>query len=163
MSSKSKVTSRQSENSRFKAGQTSLVAAAGKAAKAKGQQDDDRFRTVVGRLRASQDEHDEYLQLSGHFDGQAWAESVATAPELRRLKQARDPWGSDWYFGVGSSAYSDAERFFFIVRPKFDGDRALAEEFWEDVTGVPQTPETAYIQAFAEGAMKIWDEFEDQI
>jgi hypothetical protein len=163
MKSQTKVTSRQSKNSRIQAGQTSMVPAVAKVLEANGQRDPSRFEAIIERLRDSQAEHDGQLELLGHRDGSLWAERKATAPELRRLKQARDPWGNDWYFGDGSSAYSDAERFHFIIRPDFDGDRPVASEFWEIVTGDQETPDTAYVQAFAEGAMQVWAEVEDQI
>ena len=153
----------QSQKSGIQAGQTSSVPETTKATDANGQQETSRFDAIVDRLRETQAEHDQQLALSGHRDGSLWAEDKATTPELRRLQQARDPWGNDWYFGVGSSAYPDAERFFFIIRPEFDGERAIASEFWESVTGDQETPETAYVQAFAEGAMETWVKFEPHI
>ena len=163
MNSNSKATSRQSKNSRIQAGQTSLVPAAAKAVEANGKQEASRFDSIVERLRASQLEHDVHLETRGRADGRLWAERKATVPELRRLAQARDPW-HDWYFGVGSSAYSDAERFCFIIRPTFDGDREVAAEFWEvEVTGDRELLETAYVQTFAEAAMDIWEEFKYQL
>ena len=122
-----------------------------------------RFEAAIGWSRKFyRADAAEKLAMLGDRDGALWARQ-ATKAELRRLAQAWHP-HYEWYFGVGSSAYSDAERFVFLIHPELDGDRAEASEFWEvEVTGEREMPETAYVQAFAQGAMSIWEEVGSQL
>jgi len=117
---------------------------------------------IIDRLKASQKITDNEGLTAGERAGRDWAARKAEAIHLRRLKEARHP-VEDWYFGVGSSAYSAAEVFYFIIEPKFDGERTAAADFWETVTGEREAPETAYVNGFASGAMDIWDQVEDQM
>ncbi len=162
MNSNSKATSRQSKNSRIQAGQTSLVPAAAKATESNVQQRATRFDSIVERLQRSQVEHDDLFEFLGYCKGRRWAESMATMPEVGRLKQAVGPWSIDWYACMTDSGNADAVQFLFIIRLDFDGDYTAVSEFWETVTGDREMPESAYVQAFVQGALEIWEEFADQ-
>ncbi|MFI5380655.1 MAG: hypothetical protein ACHRHE_15260, partial [Tepidisphaerales bacterium] len=121
----------------------------------------DSMKSVIERLKASKELCDAQEQSAGWKAGVAWAKSRATAGQLKRLEKARDP-SNDWSFGVGDSAYSDAERFCFIIDPDNDGDRANAAQFWE-IIGDRVVPDAEFVQAFAEGAMEVWERVQGEL
>ena len=83
---------------------------------------------------------------------------------MKRLEDTRDG-NNDWYFGVGSSAYSSAEQFYFIIEPDSDGDRDAAAAFWESIVGEGYQDKTddEFVQGFAMGAIGIWYAVQDKI
>ncbi len=118
---------------------------------------------VIARLRDSRLESAEATQADGFSAGQTWASGLATADQLQRLAEARDP-VHGWYVGVGSSAYGAGEQVYFLIEPEDDGDRSAAEEFWKNALDGDDMPDDdSFVQGFAEGACAIWYEVSDQL
>ncbi len=119
------------------------------------QPDAARISAVVERLRPSKIEADEWINNEGLTDGRLWAEGQATALELSRLEAARGACGLRYH--SESSAYSDAERFLFTIRPMFRRNRKEARAFWALSIGEWRMPDDGYVFGFATGAIDIWN------
>jgi hypothetical protein len=145
----------------------------GEIASQKGQKD---MKDVVDRLRASKQKTQDRDRVEGGDQGREWAKTTADADELQNLAQAVDraylDGGVEAMFGLidtGRSRYTPAEKFFFWINHGTTGDideldRQAAYEFWGTVLGddnVPNKP--AFVVGFAEGAIEVWREVEDQL
>jgi hypothetical protein len=80
---------------------------------------------------------------------------------LQRLRSAQNRDGG-WFFGVGGSAFSAAEQFYFIIEPGNGGQRGAARDFWLG-TFLDQMPDTDCVEGFATGAMDVWNEVTEQV
>ena len=124
---------------------------------------------VITRLRASKRRVEDEQYHEGEKAGREWAESDAEADELRNL----DRWVSrlghelDTVFvdDTWGSAYSRAEQVAFVVWPEHDGDRRVAETFWEerlgDDTSAADNPH--FVRGFVDGALDLWHKVKDQL
>jgi hypothetical protein len=87
--------------------------------------------------------------------------------ELTRLERFQDRCGHDWgrVFDEGSSAYSAAERLYFVLHPENDRDRRVSTDFWEFVLGddASMADDPRFVQGFADGLLAAWDEVKDQL
>ena len=119
---------------------------------------------VVVRLRASREKEESADSAAGRKAGVEWAQRRATAKQLEVLEKSQDP-VHDWYFGVGSSAYSEAEQFYFLIAPDDKGDRSAACLFWDRELGddALDKADAAFVQGFAEGAVEVWAEVSDKL
>jgi len=120
------------------------------------------MQETIERLRASKSQHTAAEKSRGYDAGVLWAKDGAEAANLERLAGSRDP-VHDWYFGIGSSAYSSAEQFFFIIEPEEEGERGAAQEFWELWAGENVPVDDDYVHGFAEGACDVWAEVADKL
>jgi hypothetical protein len=126
------------------------------------------MKDVINRLRASKKQFVNDQYQAGYDAGQEWAKDSADAGELILLRQWKNSAGNDWNacFATGENdAYGACEKFVFTIWPEHDGDRQMAKEFWENNASEGQSdhPEDTYVLGFAEGALAIWEEVEDQI
>jgi hypothetical protein len=119
---------------------------------------------VIERLSLSKMKGELATVTEGRRAGRKWAESRAEAIDLQRLEEARDG-QHGWGFGVGQSAYTVGQQFYFIIGPNDDGDRQAAEAFWDSVTGDGDRDRDSaeFVNGFALGAMSLWDEVKDKI
>jgi hypothetical protein len=124
------------------------------------------MKEVVARLRASKSRVGDEQYNVGLEAGQEWASTEAEADELMRIGRWRgsvsgDEW--DWQFATPeNSAYGAGERFVFMVWPEHDGDRQMANEFWER-QGYEEHPLDKFVHGFADGALAVWNQVRDQI
>jgi len=123
---------------------------------------------AIERLRASKQQADARDAELGADVGREWAKGQAEADDLERLsgfrRGIRDlEWDDFFCMPDGSSAYGPEEIVFFAMVGNDDNDRNAASDFWEMVTGRDQTPRSAFVRGFVEGAVEIWDEVKDQI
>jgi hypothetical protein len=119
------------------------------------------------QLRAEADHLDREVTNYAMLHGQGWAMNRhgggASALQMERLDAARDP-KLDWGFGVGESAYTAGEEFYFIIEPEKDGDREAANEFWNVVGGIDsdrRRHSATYVHHFAVGVMYAMAELSD--
>lgn len=126
---------------------------------------------VIQRLRASKQWADDKVYQKGLEFGRQWASYAASAEELERLQNSRDP-VNDWYFDAeGSSAFSVGEALYFIIQPDEDGSRDGARDFWQEVLeadGFGRTDDErpfnpSFVQGFAVGAVELWEEVSPQL
>lgn len=124
---------------------------------------------VVQRLPASRLKGNLDVEREGQEAGRWWAENEAEAHELERLANARRELGLDWPRVVGpgrmTNTTSAAERFLRIIEPNEEHCRDAAAGFWgcvlDDQNGRAQ--EDAFVYAFAEGALGLWEEVKDEV
>lgn len=111
---------------------------------------------VVSRLRQSKNENEASDRNRGYRAGKDWAEDEAEYVDLHRLAEAataaRD---IDRVLGDNDAA----SNFIHIVAGDEDGARDYYEEFWLQVAGTP-SPSNAFVYAFAEAALEVFEEFE---
>jgi hypothetical protein len=133
------------------------------------------MKDVVQRLRASQQQAEDKSYKEGFEAGKEWAMREAEAPELRRLASLKQRLRHDWEYAMFStdehtSAYGPAERLLFAVQPDTDGDRQLAAERWAGML-IGCSEDNAerlacdgeFVHGFAEGALDVWSEVENQL
>jgi hypothetical protein len=124
------------------------------------------MQDVIDRLRASNMADLSEKQSSGSRAGREWAKSKAEAAELKRLQRALDvasPNQPEPFVDNDGSAHSGAEVFVFTIRPEFNRNRAEANDFWSWAIGDDDLPEGEFVQAFAEGAVEVWQEVQDKL
>jgi hypothetical protein len=124
---------------------------------------------AIARLRVSKAKHRSQLYKEGLRTGKAWAKSRAEADELtllsdlRERAQPRSEWeGCFTDDPLVSEAYSAAERFYFMIRPDYVGDRGAAFGFWSTVVN-GKMPAGEFVHGFADGALAVWDGVRDQL
>ena len=126
---------------------------------------------VVERLRASKRKSDNEEYQAGHKEGREWAEGHAEAAELERLKALRDQYEREptynweWFFsGEGQSQFSVGQTLYFAINPVAEEDRdySAAGEFWESVASTDD-PDSEFVRGFADGAIDLWIEVQDQL
>lgn len=123
---------------------------------------------VINRLRASKRRSGDADYAEGMGHGRRWAMEDAEAAELERLARLRGELRGDWeavFDMEHDSAYDPSEWFCFAIRPDDESDRAAAAEFWESaVDRKPPRGETpSFVRGFAEGALEVWREVEDEL
>lgn len=127
--------------------------------------------STIKRLKKSKEQAMENAYKDGYEAGRQWVDGFgdkdgdAEMEELDRLKDFHDHPGRDARYGwkeffdseYGSSAYSTAERFYFLIHPEDDGDRGEAEEFWRSILddGCDVLVYDEWYRGFAEGALKV--------
>jgi hypothetical protein len=137
------------------------------------------MKEVVARLRASKVRVGSELYQRGVEVGKAWAMNHAEADELSRLSEfhrecENSSWGWDGFFDLpeAASAYGNGERIAFaILGEDYDGDRSAAEEFWDRAADFTRDRwreegeliDRFFVQGFADGALLIWSQVEDEI
>jgi hypothetical protein len=137
------------------------------------------MKEVVARLRASKERVGNELYRRGIEVGKAWAMNHAEADELARLSEfyrecESSSWGWDGFFALpeSASAYGNGERIAFaILGEDYDGVRTAAEEFWDRATEITRDRwrqegeliDRFFVQGFADGALQIWSQVEDEI
>jgi hypothetical protein len=122
------------------------------------------MQDVVNRLRDTKRESDKALFQDGREWGESWAKDQAEACELQRLEESRSCWKDELSEGV-SSAYSVAERLYFLIRPDDDRERDSAASFWDDVVKAPEhkVEQSCWVRGFAEGAWDVWETVKGQL
>lgn len=121
-----------------------------------------KLESVIARLSQSKQDSERKFRAEGNRAGQWWARERAEAIELRRLEEVCGDAGFEG-FGAYYSAYSAAEELYFAIQTadlRF-GDEAA--DFWEGITGSRETPDTAYVDGFAAGAVEIWEQVKDKV
>lgn len=124
---------------------------------------------VIERLRASKRQSAHKTAGEGAEAGRQWAKHRAEAIHLERLDRMRGRSGHYWDQtfddNVGQSAYSGAELFVFAIEPEHDKNRTAASDFWGEELGDEWRGIAVgnYVQAFADGALEIWDEVSGKI
>lgn len=119
---------------------------------------------VINRLKASKAKSQNRERTAGIAAGREWAKNHAEAEELQRLEDQRDH-NNDWYFGEGTSSYTDADYFVMIVRnlePEnfHDSD---SSDFWENHAEEGQSANSDFVHGFALGAMEVWSDAKKHI
>lgn len=122
------------------------------------------MKTVIERLRLSQQQQAERAASKGEIAGYEWAQKDAEAEHLRRLEMLCCG-SQDWSFGNGSenSNYSAAQLFYFIIEPDDNKDREAAREFWANTGHETAAEDPEYVDAFARGAFKLWEEVKSEL
>jgi hypothetical protein len=123
---------------------------------------------IVTRLRASKRRVEDEHYQQGDAAGREWVKDLAEADELMCLERWKAAFGWEWdrfFTDDFSNAYSEAEQVAFAVWPEHDGDRRMADEFWEQVLGddISATHHPQFVKGFVEGALALWDEVKDQL
>lgn len=128
------------------------------------------MKDVATRLRTSKQKSEDMYVKRGRLDGQDWAKNSAEAEELERLAAYDAAFASQSIRSFESvpnaSAYGEDEHFVFVIRPDDDGERRAARDFWEELLSDDAevfTGQPAYIQAFADAALEVWNEVKDQL
>lgn len=103
---------------------------------------------LKAELRAEQLDHE-----AGKAVGRRWVQHEKTdIREVQRLDGVFPEWDYD-FFGRTVSASTTAERVFFLICPKDDGDRKAARWFWESVLR-EAPPRTAWLRVSSRGLWK---------
>ena len=120
--------------------------------------------TDVDQLHARDFTDDDMRWQSGRESGFFWAQHRASAIELYRLARDRSL-RLDQFFKTFTPLCTDAERFFFVIRPDQDGDRAAAKYFWWEQMAEFESklPPAAFVQGFHEGAILLWKRVKDRV
>lgn len=124
---------------------------------------------VVQRLRASALRARAEDAEEGHEEGYQWARHLAEARELMRLANAHEDADGDWrkvFDPDGVPSPPPAAVTFVAIIDAEDSANSRVTEFWENTLG--EDPGKAYdddeyVAAFADGALRLWAEVEDQI
>jgi hypothetical protein len=123
---------------------------------------------VVERIRKTFRTPEQIQIDTGRESGLNWARKIATGAELMKLESLRTELGPGWetYFGVGRSAgHIAGSRFFYDIWPEKNGNQAAADSFWFQ-NGLPKLTSNEaglFVQAFADGALSVWDEVKSQV
>lgn len=125
---------------------------------------------VIERLRASTQRASSEEFRAGCEAGQKWAKNRAEAIELQRLEEFQDAlerevttsWNAFFCDDPhsASSAYTVAEKLFFVIQPECQGDREGADAFWRKA-GDKLSPE--FLRGFGEGALAVWSAVKGQL
>lgn len=119
------------------------------------------MKDVVQRLRASKLAVDSEEASEGYKAGQEWAKDQAGAKQLELLNRHMMEGG---FVQPDGNAYGGAENFLFVIQPEHNGDRQQAMFFWDEALGdQDELPSDRFVQAFAEGALALWREVENQL
>jgi len=124
---------------------------------------------VVQRLREAQRRLAVQNYHDGKQHGRVWACKHADAAQLRRLREFLDHIGPDrkrYFSSYGHSAYSLAERLFFVMNPENDSDRDAAREFWDaggDSGLLKAADPSTFLRGFAVGAVAVWAAVEKKL
>ncbi len=118
--------------------------------------------SVVERLRESKTRGDAEQKKLGIEAGREWAKTGAEYQELRNLAKTferAEPREQDCLFIVGSGNNLNGGMLFLrAIRPGEDVD-AEYSDFWESAFGEDQDdPDDELVQAFAEGALEVFNE-----
>lgn len=86
----------------------------------------------------------------GHFQGASWATAKGNKLRAARVKKLDASLPADmgirqWF--ESASAFTPAERLFFVIEPKQDGDREAAQKFW---TSRSASGDVDYLVGFVE-------------
>jgi hypothetical protein len=105
---------------------------------------------VIERIRASKAEFEQHQAKRGRREGAEWAQLYADYDELRRIAKLR------------LSDYGDSYAVEFDLA--LGNDPREGGSFWIDEdTGKIEYPSNAYVEAYVEGVMSVWDEVEDKL
>ena len=98
----------------------------------------------------------EIIVAAGEHSGRLWAQRLSTPQELRRLAEIRRPEGT-WDLGR-DGGFTAGEEFFFVIEPESHGRSDLAVDFWGLFLAPGVMPHPAFVHAFANEAMKVWED-----
>ncbi|MCH7873648.1 MAG: hypothetical protein IID33_18265 [Planctomycetes bacterium] len=126
---------------------------------------------VIERLRASKLESDSETGKQGRSDGRKWAMRTAEAFELEMLATYRRScedacWDLTFNPDDPDTVNSPGVKFYdLILRDRSNYSFIQATEFWDDRLGDRREAQNdgAYVMAFAEGALEVWNEVSDKI
>lgn len=101
-------------------------------------------------------------RASGAMLGGLWVNGRAKPDQLKRVAQARFL-QNDWNCGTGSSAYSAAEQFYFLIEPDHIKNRIAAADFWISIVGDGWTEIATgdFVREFVEAASEQLSETQD--
>lgn len=119
------------------------------------------MQDVIERLKASKIESQGEISAEGRRDGEAWARDHAEYSELREIAKAlRDAEGQpcEAFEVAEENRFTGAQLFVWTIRPHVKGDIMEAGMFWEAEGFEKGSPDDDYVQAFAEGAMVVWNQ-----
>jgi hypothetical protein len=127
------------------------------------------MQDVITRLRASKQRVDDEQYHAGEQAGREWTEAEADADELQNLDRWVERLGHDietifadqrW-----DNAYTSAEDVAFTVWPEHDGDRGMANAFWEERLGddTSAAENARFVRGFVDGALDVWHKVKDQL
>jgi hypothetical protein len=118
---------------------------------------------VIERLRASRNNVDFEERQAGAAEGREWAERRAEYDELQRLAEILQ---SEWDFEDAPGGAFSASEHLACAISGVDTDRRTAGDFWEHVGhGYDNPPygRPAYLRAFAEAAVEVFEQVRDQL
>lgn len=126
------------------------------------------MKDVIARVRASKETADQREQKAGFQTGESWAKSHAEYTQFQALASLYGSTGNEWdaWFDDDgeSSAYTAAQRLYFILFPEDDRARHAAKDFWEGVVDdVDGDPDGAFVRGFAEGVLNVWHTIEEEV
>ena len=124
-------------------------------------------RVVLSEQKDSTDERREFE--AGRSTGRLWVtkkEPAATAAELAHLHEFYASLGADaeqWFYCV-VSAFTAAERVYFVIVPDRDGSRREAKSFWEFTAWPSKLNDLSseFAEGFVVGALEAWDELKSR-
>ena len=92
-------------------------------------------------------------------------EFQGTATRLEDLYNRTEGHDWHWWFRPEVSAHAPYRRLMHVIDPSTQDDRQAARERWQQIVGEDQfrTNDPDFVQAFAEGALELWDEVKDQL
>jgi hypothetical protein len=123
---------------------------------------------VVERIRGTLRTPEQQQSHHGFKSGQKWARVTATGQELQRLESFRDRAGAGWETHFTYDTRTDdyvAKQFFYDMWPNKNGDIEEANRFWSG-NGLKDTSSKKtglFVQAFAKGALSVWDDVKSKL
>jgi len=110
----------------------------------------EKMTEVIERLRKSKEKKSNQDRIDGHAAGRKWAMSRAEYDELEHLR------GWEQQYQVEDLAWDVA------VAIAGDSDEARNRNLWKEQVGIP-SPSDAFVEAFVEGALEIFEEVDSAL
>lgn len=116
------------------------------------------MQEVIERLKASKELGEAKSLTFGERAGRQWAAKRANADELQCLANAWDRIHNK-LFEAGAAHL----QFFRVINSRPMPNEKDAAAFWRDATGEEKTPDDTFVEAFASGAINLWQEVRHQL